>query len=261
MHQYLQLVREVLANGQVVKTRNGERLTKYGAHLEFEMRQGFPMITTAKKNYWNIAGELCWFLSGETNTKKLKEWNIGIWDGNADADGNVGQAYGYQWRKWQGWLDQVTGSVEMAMNNPASTRNLVTAWNPAALDSVVLPPCHYSYQIHTPPDRTISLQATMRSTDLMVGLPYNISSYATLLMLYAGLTNRKPDRLIMDLGNVHIYSQHMKNTKIQIMRNPLALPSLEITGGISPNLYGLHPSQFELRNYNAHPYLKYEMIV
>lgn len=259
MKQYIDLVKRCLNQGRFVETRNGNCHTVYGAQLRFDLRHGFPMVTTKKVNFHNIAGELCWFLSGDTDTSKLKEWGINIWDANAGPDGSVGRAYGAQWRAWEGELDQIARAINLLRKAPNSRRNVVTAWNPAELDAMALPPCHFAFQVHYYGDGEMGMQASMRSTDVMVGLPYNIASYALLAHLIAKVVGMTPVELIMDLGNVHLYEDHAANARIQVARKPLPLPSLVIAGSVPESLKGLHPSQFWLDGYQHHGFLKYEM--
>ncbi len=259
LRNYLDLVRHVLDNGRMVQTRNGNRLTAYGAQLRFDLTEGFPLVTTKKVNLWNVAGELCWFLNGDTNTAKLREWNIPIWNANADPDGNVGRAYGAMWRDWEGHLDQIARSIDLLRKAPNSTRNVVTAWNPAELDQMALPPCHFAYQVHYLGNEQIAIQMSQRSGDLLIGIPYNIASYALLAHLYAHVCDMQAVELIMDLGNVHIYEDHIPNAKIQIEREPYPLPKLFIDGHVPANLVGLHPDIFSIINYKHHPFLKYKM--
>jgi len=243
----------------MVQTRNGNRLTAYGAQLRFNLLDGFPLVTTKKVSLWNVAGELCWFLNGATNTKQLKEWGINIWDDNAGPDGELGPVYGSQWRKWAGYLDQVQRSINLLKKAPNSTRNVVTAWNPLDMDMMMLPPCHFAYQVHYLGDEQIAIQMSQRSGDLLVGIPYNIASYALLAHLYAYVCDMQAVELIMDLGNVHIYEDHIPNAKLQVEREPYPLPQLVISGHVPGNLVGLHPNQFSVDGYQHHSFLKYEM--
>lgn len=257
MKQYLDLMRHVIDNGHMVQTRNGNRLTVYGAQLRFDLTKGFPLMTTKKVNFAWVAGELCWFLSGQTNTNMLHEWGIPIWDANADADGNLGRIYGAQWRSWEGSLDQVWRSLRLLQTAPASTRNVVTAWNPTELDAMKLPPCHFAWQVHAPDDKVI-LQASMRSVDLCLGLPFNIASYALLAHILAHRTGRVATELIMDLGNIHIYEAHIPNAQKQLSREPRELPVLRIES-ITTDLMMMEPAWFTVSNYDPHPFIKYEI--
>lgn len=243
----------------MVETRNGNRLTAYGYQMRFNLLEGFPLVTTKKVSLWNVAGELCWFLDGDTNTRKLREWGIPIWDANASEDGNIGPGYGYQWRNFGGECDQIARAINLLRKAPNSTRIVVSAWNPIDLDAMMLPPCHFALQLHHVGNGDLCLQASLRSNDLLVGAPYNIASYALLAHLFAHVTGMRAVELIMDLGNVHIYEDHIPNARIQIERDPYQLPQLIIEGHVPGNLRGLHPSQFAVVGYQHHPFLKYSM--
>lgn len=259
MKQYIDLVSKILQNGKMVETRNGNRLTIYGHQMRFDLEDGFPILTTKKVSLNLIAGELCWFLNGGTNIKQLHEWNNHIWDANAGEDGELPNGYGYQWRNYGGsGVDQIVRSISLIKKAPNSTRNVVIAWNPADMDKMKLPPCHFGFQLHVDGDY-LHLQASMRSVDVMVGLPFNIASYALLCHLFAQLTKKKPGELIMDLGNTHIYEPHIENARVQIVRPTYALPHLVISKDISDDLKGLNPSMFRLEGYQSHPAIKYEM--
>lgn len=262
MKQYLDLVNHVIDNGRMVKTRNGIRWTVYGYQMRFDLTQGFPLVTTKRVPFRLVAGELCWFLNGQTDTKQLHEWNNHIWDANASEDGELGPIYGYQWRNFnsQG-LDQIQRSIDLLHTDPSSTRNVVTAWNPLQMDDMKLPPCHAMFQIHTCGKNGIAIQMSQRSADTMVGIPFNIASYALLTHLLAHVVNKRPVELIMDLGNVHIYNQHLDDAIMQSERETLPLPRLHIDGDITHDLRNLHPDQFSLVGYESHPAIKYEMIV
>ncbi|MCB1711652.1 MAG: thymidylate synthase [Candidatus Riesia sp.] len=261
MYQYLNLLKAILDNGELVKTRNGNRLTIYGYQMRFNLKDGFPIVTTSKKRFDWIVQELIWFLNGETNTKQLKEWGNPIWDLNADENGNVGKIYGYQYRHWLGKLDQIQRSITLAKKAPYSTRNIVTAWNPDDMDEMKLPPCHLFYQVHCLPNNKLILQWSQRSADAALGIPYNISSYALLAHLYGVILNREPVELICDLGNVHLYEPHIENARKQSLRKPYELPQLNIKHDIPEDLKNMQPDWFELVGYKSHPYIKYEMVV
>lgn len=258
--QYNELVKRIITLGRMVNTRNGNRLTAYGAQLRFPLDEGFPILTTKKVAFRLVASELCWFLNGGTNTAQLHEWDNHIWDANADENGELGPIYGYQWRSYGGsGLDQIARSIDLLRKAPASTRNVVIAWNPIDMDKMKLPPCHFGFQLHVDGDY-LHLQASMRSVDVMVGLPFNISSYALLCHLFAKAVNLYPGELIMDLGNIHIYEPHIENANIQVEREPYALPALLIDSPIPGDLRSINPNQFSLYGYSYHPSLKYQMI-
>lgn len=257
MQQYLNLVQRILAEGEMVKTRNGNRLTIYGAQLRFDLRRGFPLLTTKKLNFNYIMGELAWFLRGQTDTKLLHEWGIPIWDANADENGQLGPVYGYQWRNFDGaGYDQIGESLAMLRKSPASTRNVVTAWNPLQMPLMKLPPCHFAFQVHST-KTAVTLQASQRSVDTLLGLPFNIASYAILTHIYANLAGREAKELIMDLGNVHIYEEHIPNALVQLGREPKSLPKLRQMLPVSDNLMDLYPESFVVEGYDPHPFIKY----
>lgn len=261
MNQYLQLVSRTLSEGEMVDTRNGRRLTVYGEMLRFDLRKGFPILTTKKVPFRWVAGELCWFLDGDQNTRKLKDWGISIWDANADELGYVGPIYGYQWRSWNGphGRDQIMDCVQTIERTKHSTRNVVLAWNPDQNFCMALPPCHFSFQVHHSAS-WVRVHATMRSTDLMVGLPFNISSYALLAHILAKRTNRIAVELVMSLSDIHIYEDHIETAKLQVTRSAMPLPKLMIRENeITHDLKGMQPNGFILDNYLSHEALSYPM--
>lgn len=244
----------------MVKTRNGNRQTVYGAQLRFDLTQGFPAVTTKRLAWRQVCAELCWFLNGRTDLQYLHDRSCHIWDANADDDGNLGKIYGYQWRNFNGQgLDQIQRSIDLLRKAPASTRNVVTAWNPLQMDDMKLPPCHWGFQLHSF-DGKLIMQASQRSVDLALGEPFNIASYALLCHLFARIADLEPTELIMDLGNVHIYESHIDGMIEQCKREPLPLPTLRVTGDISPDLRNLEPDQFVLDGYQCHKSIKYELI-
>lgn len=263
MNHYLDLVMKVLTQGEKVSTRNGERLTIYGEQLRFDLTRDFPIVTTKKVPFRWVAGELCWFLDGDTDIKKLQEWKIPIWDANAGRDGYIGPSYGFQWRSYgvEYGVDQILQCINIIEMTSYSTRNIVMAWHPEQSHECALPPCHYAFQVHHSKD-ALRLHATMRSTDVMVGLPFNIASYALLAHLLAIRTKRKAVELIMSLADVHIYEGHVDNAYRQVRRQPCPLPTLLVQPNrITPDLRGMTPDIFALDNYVHHSKLEYEMYV
>lgn len=244
----------------MVQTRNGNRLTAYGWQMRFDLTQGFPAVTTKRLAWKQVCTELCWFLNGRTDLAYLHERGCHIWDANAGEDGDLGRIYGAQWRDYnsQG-LDQIKRSIKMLRNVPSSTRNVVIAWNPLQQDDMKLPPCHFGYQLHSYNDK-VWLQASLRSSDIVLGAPFNIASYALLCHLFAYVTGKQATELIMDLGNVHIYESHIDGARLQVQREPLPLPTLRIGGDVPGDLYGLEPEQFVLEGYKSHPAIKFELI-
>lgn len=264
MKQYHDLVNHVLDNGHMVETRNGNRLTAYGWQMRFDLTQGFPAITTKKLAWKQVCTELCWFLNGRTDLQYLHERGCHIWDANAGDGGELGAIYGRQWRNFNNeGIDQIQRSIKMLQKSPASTRNVVTAWNPLQMIAMKLPPCHWGFQVHSHGPEII-LQVSQRSVDIALGLCFNIASYALLAELYAAVNSQYKhtfaSELIMDLGNVHIYEQHIDGLRLQMEREPYPLPQLKITGDVSPDLYDLEPEQFELVNYQYHPSIKFELV-
>jgi thymidylate synthase len=263
MKQYLELVNDVLLHGDPIQTRNGTRITTHGRQMRFNLRKGFPAVTTKKLFWKGVVAELCWFLNGGTNVAYLQEQGVHIWDANADRFGNVGPIYGYQWRQFNGDVscDQIFNLLRGIKMSRYSTRHMVNAWNPQQIWDMQLPPCHFGFQVHISPGSRLSLQASMRSTDVMVGLPFNIASYALLTHMICAITGHLPHELIMDLGNVHIYEPHVENAKIQLGRKPKAPPQLIIRGPLPRDLKYIDPSLFHLEGYSSHPSLKYKMFV
>lgn len=261
MRQYLELGQKVLDRGQWIRIGETERLTTYGGELRFDFWEGFPMVTT-KDTWWKgIVGELIWFLNGSTDVKELQAAGIHIWDANARPDGTIGDSYGRQWRNWGGTgLDQIAKCIDLLERRPKSTRNVVLAWNPAEVENTALPPCHFSFQCLSD-GYGLTLNVTMRSSDIALGLPYNIASYALLTHILAKRTGLIPNSLIMQLGHVHLYKQHFNTFKHQLGLAPCPLPELRIEGELTPDLKGLRARQFILDNYQHHPALKYEMVV
>ena len=261
MKQYIDLVKRVLSSGELVETRNGGRLTVIGGQLRFPMADGLPLVTTRRTSYFSAAAELCWFLDGETNTKRLNDWGVRIWNDNADENGDLGPVYGKQWRDYGGsGVDQIADMIKQLRRTPASTRIVTIAWNPIDMHKMKLPPCHFGFQL-TVVNGKLRLQASIRSSDVMLGLPFNIVSYATLLHLFARVSGYTAHELIIDLGHIHIYQPHIENALIQVEREPLSLPRLEIIGDVPGDLRELQPAQFRLDGYTSHPALKYQMIV
>lgn len=261
MKQYLELGERVLRDGQWITIGETERLTVYGGEMRFNLHAGFPLVTTKKVWWKGIVGELLWFLNGSTNVKELQAAGIHIWDANARPDGTIGDSYGHQWRNWGGTgLDQIARCIETLERRPKTTRNLVLAWNPLDIGRMALPPCHFSFECLSD-GHGLTLVVTMRSTDIALGFPYNVASYALLTHILALRTGLRADSLIMQLGHVHLYKQHFDTFKHQLSLAPYDLPTLTIEGELTPDLKGLRARQFTLEKYYSHPALKYEMVV
>jgi len=262
MQQYVDLSQAVLEHGKMLKIGRTQRLTLMeGALLYFDLQAGFPAITVRRLWWKGVVHELLWFLSGGTNIKPLVDAGVHIWDGNARPDGEVGPAYGYQWRNWNGsGYDQIANSVRMLQSRPKSTRNVVMAWNPLQVGDMALPPCHFSHQVLS--DGTgVWLHMSQRSCDVALGLPYNIASYALLTHLYAKVAGLQPMGLTMSLSHVHIYAEHLNAMRTVVGRTPCPPPTLHIDGPVDPSLRGLRFEQFRLENYEHHPDVKMKMIV
>lgn len=259
MRNYLDLLDNVANHGTPIETRNGVRITRYGAQLRFDLTSGFPLVTTRKIPWKNPTTETCWFLRGDTDIRFLHQHNVHIWDANADENGNVGHSYGHMWRYGFGF-DQIVNAVEMLRKTPKSTRNVVMSWHPAKIGESVLPPCHIHFQLHSD-GRNLTLQFAMRSSDLVLGAPTNIAGYAILCHLFAQIVGQRAVEVIADLGNVHIYADHMEGVKQQLQREPLPLPTMHIIGDVRPDLFDLDPSQFVLSTYNAQSAIKFNMSV
>jgi thymidylate synthase len=229
MRQYLDLMRHVRDNGVRKEDRTGTgTLSVFGYQMRFDLAQGFPVVTTKKLHLRSIIHELLWFLKGETNIGYLHDNGVGIWDEWADKNGDLGPVYGYQWRSWPapggGSIDQISQLVEQIRRNPDSRRLLVTAWNPADVERMALPPCHCLFQFYVAGGR-LSCQLYQRSADIFLGVPFNIASYALLTMMIAQVTGLEPGEFVHTFGDAHLYSNHLEQVEIQLVREPLPLPT------------------------------------
>lgn len=266
MRSYLDLVQRILSNGVGLPTRNDVRRTIFVHHLEFDLSAGFPLVTTRKMRFENAWHELRWFLDGGTNVRFLHDNGVHIWDANADQKtGDVGPIYGYQWRNFNGeGVDQIAESIRMLKMERRihTTRNLVTAMNPAQQREMKLPPCHVSFQLFSDAsisaDPFVSMLVQLRSTDVVLGLPTNIASYAILLTLFAKLANMRPGMLYMTLGDVHLYTDHVEKVKKQLDREPLPLPTVQVHR-VTPDLRGLQAEDVTLHNYQFHSAIKFSL--
>ena len=264
--KYQQLLSDIIAFGVEKKDRTGTgTISEFGHQIRHKMSEGFPLLTTKKMAWKQIVSELLWFLTGQTNIAFLHKHNNHIWDGDYEksgrTDGELGPIYGKQWRKWDGKngrIDQIDDLVRELKTNPDSRRLMVSAWNVGELDQMVLPPCHYGFQVWTREEdgkRYISLMWNQRSVDTFLGLPFNIASYGLLLKIIANEVNMVPDELIGNLGDVHLYSNHIEQAKEQISREPFDLPKLKTDAkmdGICCN----GPDDFILEGYQSHPAIK-----
>nr|AIA10518.1 thymidylate synthase [uncultured bacterium] len=259
MRQYLDLMQHVLADGTHKSDRTGTgTLSVFGAQLRFDLNAGFPLLTTKKVHLKSIIHELLWFLKGDTNVKYLKENGVSIWNEWADAEGNLGPVYGYQWRSWPApdgrHIDQISQVLEQLKSNPDSRRIIVSAWNVADLDRMALMPCHAFFQFYVAGGR-LSCQMYQRSADLFLGVPFNIASYALLTMMTAQACGLKPGDLVHTLGDTHLYMNHLDQAREQLSRSPRKLPTLRLNPAVQ-NLFDFKYEDFTLENYDPHPAIK-----
>lgn len=259
MKQYLDLLSHIIENGAVKEDRTGTGTTSvFGHQMRFDLQKGFPLVTTKKLHLKSIIHELLWFLQGDTNVKYLQDNGVRIWNEWADADGNLGHIYGYQWRNWPTpsgkHIDQITEVIESIKNNPDSRRLLVSAWNVGELDQMNLPPCHILFQFYVA-DGKLSCQLYQRSADSFLGVPFNIASYALLTLMVAQVTGLQPGDFVHTLGDAHIYRNHIEQVKLQLTREPFALPKMKINPDVK-NIFDFKYDDFELVDYNSHPHIK-----
>ncbi|MCE2892654.1 MAG: thymidylate synthase [Hyphomonadaceae bacterium] len=257
---YQALLADILENGQKREDRTGTgTLGVFGRQMRFDLADGFPLLTTKKLHTRSIIIELLWFLRGETNIAWLKENGCSIWDEWADAEGELGPVYGKQWRSWAApdgrSIDQISQLVANLKSNPWSRRHVISAWNPADVDDMALPPCHCLFQFHVSTDGKLSCQLYQRSADVFLGVPFNIASYALLTLMMAQVTGLKPGTFVHTLGDAHLYLNHLDQARLQISREPLALPRLELNPEVQ-DLFGFNYSDFKLEGYQAHPHIK-----
>jgi len=259
MQQYLELMQQVLNHGARKSDRTGTgTLSIFGAQLRFDLSAGFPLLTTKKVHLKSIIHELLWFLKGETNVKYLKENGVRIWDEWADAKGELGPVYGFQWRTWPApdgrHIDQISQVVEQLRNNPDSRRMIVSAWNVADLDRMALMPCHAFFQFYVA-DGKLSCQLYQRSADLFLGVPFNIASYALLTMMMAQTCDLKLGDFVHTFGDTHLYLNHLEQAREQLTRNPRSLPTIRLSTAVK-NLFDFKYEDFTLENYDPHPAIK-----
>ena len=262
MKQYLDLLQDILDNGQDADNRTGIYARKvFGRQMRFDLSQGFPLVTTKKVYLRAIIHELIWLLSGNTNIKYLHDNNVTIWDEWADENGNLGPVYGHQWRNFnsQG-IDQIKDVIERIKKNPQDRRMIVTAWNPAQINEMALPPCHCFFQFDVTPDGKLNCQLYQRSCDMFLGVPFNIASYSLLTMMVAQVCGLKPGEFVHTLGNAHIYSNHFEQVKLQLTRKPYPLPEMKINPEVK-NIDDFRFEDFELVNYQCHPAIKGDVAV
>ncbi|OBG93851.1 thymidylate synthase [Mycobacterium sp. E3298] len=260
MKQYIDLLNDILENGIQKGDRTGTgTISVFGRQLRFNLQEGFPLVTTKRTHIKSIIGELLWFISGSTNNNELREkYGVTIWDEWADEDGELGPIYSKQWRTWETnegkVIDQIANVIQSIKTNPDSRRHLVSAWNVAEIDRMKLPPCHFVFQFYVSEGK-LSCMFTMRSTDVFLGLPFNIASYALLTMMMAQVTGLEVGELIYSGGDVHIYSNHIEQVKLQISREPRVLPKMYLNPTVK-DLFAFTPSDFILDGYDSHPGIK-----
>ena len=256
--QYLNLLRDILDNGARRDDRTGTgTLGVFGRQMRFDLSKGFPLLTTKKLHLRSILVELLWFLRGETNIRWLKENGVSIWDEWADVEGELGPVYGKQWRSWAApngqSIDQIQRLVEGLKTNPNSRRHIVSAWNPADIEDMALPPCHCLFQFFVA-DGKLSCQLYQRSADVFLGVPFNIASYALLTHMMAQVTGLKPGEFIHTFGDAHLYLNHVEQAQLQLTRQPLPLPTITIAP--RDDLFAFEREDFVLGGYEAHPHIK-----
>ncbi len=264
MQQYLDLLHRILEEGKVKTDRTGTGTKSiFGHQMRFNLEDGFPVLTTKKLHLKSIIYELLWFLKGDTNVKYLQEHGVSIWNEWADENGDLGPVYGHQWRSWPdhrgGTIDQIQNVVDLIKHHPDSRRMLVTAWNPADISEMALPPCHCLFQFYVA-DGRLSLQLYQRSADTFLGVPFNIASYALLLQMMAQVTGLKAGDFIHTTGDTHLYLNHIEQAKLQLTRTPRDLPQMKLNPDVK-SLFDFRYEDFELLNYNPWPHIKAEVAV
>jgi thymidylate synthase len=259
MRQYLDLLNHVLANGSRKDDRTGTgTLSLFGYQMRFDLEAGFPLLTTKKVHLKSIIHELLWFLKGDTNIRYLKDNGVSIWDEWADENGDLGPIYGYQWRSWPAadgrHIDQIAEVLETLKKNPDSRRIIVSAWNVGELPAMRLPPCHAFFQFYVA-DGRLSCQLYQRSADIFLGVPFNIASYALLTLMFARASGLKPGDFIHTLGDAHIYLNHLEQVRLQLSREPRALPAMHLNPAVR-DLFAFKYEDFTLEGYDPYPGIK-----
>jgi thymidylate synthase len=264
MKQYLDLMKHVLKNGEERMDRTGTgTLSVFGYQARYDLSEGFPLVTTKKLHLRSIIHELLWFLKGDTNIQYLKENKVRIWDEWADENGDLGPVYGKQWRRWEAKeqiIDQIADLVEGLRHNPQSRRHIVSAWNPADIKDMALPPCHTLMQFYVSKDGKLSCQLYQRSADIFLGVPFNIASYALLTLMLAQVCGLKPGDFVHTMGDAHLYLNHLEQAQTQIKRKPHPLPQMKLNPEVK-ELFDFKFEDFELVDYVAHPHIKGEVAV
>ena len=259
MQQYLELVRHILDHGTEKSDRTGTgTLSVFGYQMRFDLSRGFPLLTTKKLHLRSIIYELLWFLRGETNVKFLQENKVTIWDEWADANGDLGPVYGYQWRSWPAadgrHIDQITQVIDQIKRNPDSRRLIVSAWNVGELDKMALAPCHALFQFYVANNR-LSCLMYQRSADVFLGVPFNIASYALLTLMVAQVCDLQPGEFVHTLADAHLYSNHLEQARLQLERDPRPLPAMKLNPDVK-SIFDFRFGDFTLENYDPHPSIK-----
>jgi thymidylate synthase len=264
MRQYLDLIERILSRAAVKQDRTGTgTLSMFGHQMRFDLREGFPLTTTKKLHLKSIVYELLWFLAGDTNIKYLNDHGVTIWNEWADGAGELGPVYGKQWRSWRGpdggVIDQIADVIASIRRDPNSRRLIVTAWNPADLDRMALPPCHCMFQFYVAEGR-LSCQLYQRSADVFLGVPFNIASYALLTLMLAQVTGLAAGEFVHTLGDAHLYLDHLEQAKLQLTRTPRPLPTMRINPAAT-DLFAFRYEDFLLEGYDPHPHIKAKVAV
>ena len=264
MKQYLNILDRILTEGVKKEDRTGTgTISIFGTQSRYDLSDGFPLLTTKKLHLKSIIYELLWFLKGDTNIKYLKDHGVSIWDEWADENGELGPVYGHQWRSWPdyqgGTIDQIKNVVDQIKNHADSRRIIVSAWNPAEIEQMALPPCHCLFQFYVA-DGRLSLQLYQRSADTFLGVPFNIASYALLLMMMAQVTGLQAGEFIHTTGDTHLYLNHLEQAKLQLTREPRPLPTMKINPDVK-SIFDFHFEDFELVGYDPWPHIKAEVSV
>jgi thymidylate synthase len=259
MRQYLDLMELILSRGVEKHDRTGTgTLSVFGHQMRFTLDEGFPLVTTKKLHLKSIIHELLWFLAGDTNVRYLQEHGVRIWDEWADERGELGPVYGQQWRSWPAQdgktIDQIGNVVAMIKRNPDSRRLIVTAWNPAEVDNMALPPCHCLFQFYVAEGK-LSCQLYQRSADVFLGVPFNIASYALLTQMMAQVTGYKPGDFIHTLGDAHLYLNHLEQARLQLSRAPKPLPTMRLNSAVK-DIFAFRYEDISIENYDPHPHIK-----
>ena len=264
MQQYLSLLNRILTEGATKTDRTGTgTMSVFGNQMRFNLADGFPLLTTKKLHLKSIIYELLWFLRGDTNVHYLQEHGVRIWNEWADENGDLGPVYGHQWRSWPdyngGTIDQIQNVLDLIRNHPDSRRMIVSAWNPAEVEQMALPPCHCLFQFYVA-DGKLSLQLYQRSADTFLGVPFNIASYALLLQMMAQVSGLEPGEFIHTTGDTHLYLNHLDQARLQLTRTPRPLPKMRINPDVK-NLFDFHYEDFQLEGYDQWPHISAQVSV